>query len=284
MLATVNQGSLNDSLNNYLKTARSVQGTRVPAPFKKITDTIGNIFQQMAEKISTLSGKVDDLNKQREAGVNLAKSEISNLTREERINKLSPLITELGQNIVNQNFKDHDSIENRVHQYSKKQAEEYAEQGAADFAPDPTETFNAIKYNYERSYGSLFLTQLNTQPQIKEMLGKGFPFNTFSSPIDVENELILGKVQCLKTVIESQSLDTISEDVLRDNKKDLTKINLDMMPKGINITDKNILPNLLVSVAIEPRYSDKQREIMVKAVLNHAFNILENRNTVINNN
>ncbi len=115
------------------------------------------------------------------------------------------------------------------------------------------------------------------------MLGKGFPFNTFSSPIDPENDLILGKVQCLKTALESQSLGTISQEVMEGNQKELTMIKLQMVAKNIDITDKNILPNLLVSVAIEPRYSEKQRETMVKTVLNHAFNILENDNSDIKN-
>jgi hypothetical protein len=287
MLATVNPGqagSLDDSLSNYRRTAKSVQGTRVPAPFKRITDTIGNIFQQMAEKISTLSDKVDKLSNQREAGVNLAKPVSSNLSREEKINKISPLIIELGQNLVTQNFNDHNGIQDRVDKYLAEQKERYEEEDMADYVPDPIEAFNAFKYNYEKSYGFLFLLQLNTQSQIKEMLGKDFPLNTFSSPIDVENELILQKVSCLKTALENKELKNLPDREVENNTKLSLETNLEIMTKGIQITDKNILPNLLVSVAIEPRYNVQQRETMVKAVLNYAFDTLENSNDVISNN
>jgi hypothetical protein len=238
----------------------------------------------MAEKISTLSDKVDKLNNQREAGVNLAKPVISNLSREEKINKLSPLIIELGQNLVTQNFNDHNGIQGRVDKYLAEQKERYEKEGMADCVPDPIEAFNAFKYNYDKSYGFLFLIQLNTQPQVKEMLGKDFPLNTFSSPIDVENELILQKVSCIKTALENKELKNLPDLEVENNIKLSLETNLEIMTKDIKITDKNILPNLLVSVAIEPRYNEQQRETMVKAVLNHAFDTLENKNSVISNN
>ncbi len=60
---------------------------------------------------------------------------------------------------------------------------------------------------------------------------------------------------------------------MQDTKKRLTEIDLEMMTKNIKLTPQNTLPNLLVSVAIEPKYTKEQRSQMVEAVLDYAFSL-----------
>jgi len=264
---------LENLVTSYTKATKSMQGKKVPPAIKELAGSIANIFQGMSKTLSNISERLGILEESRNNGVNLAKSESPAASTQEKIKQLTPIISKLGEGIVQQNFSDYSGIEERVNKYSEEQKNRYEKKGMADFAPEAKETLDAFKYNYERSYGSLLLTQLGIQPQIKKIFGDDFPLNSFSSPIDIENELIREKIECIKTILEQGRTQSLNDKLMQDTQKRLTEIDLEMMTKNIKLTPQNTLPNLLVSVAIEPKYTKEQRSQMVEAVLDYAFSL-----------